>query len=143
MALESDFLTPGDGVAIPVGEVQWRFSPSGGPGGQHANRASTRVEASLDLESVSGVPDAQRQRLLDRLGSTISVTVDESRSQHRNRQLALERLTARLLEGLEVPTQRRSTKPSRRSVRRRLEAKRRRGATKRRRGRVRREDADD
>lgn len=137
---EPTAIRAGHGVAIPVAEVEWRFSPSGGPGGQHANRAHTRVEATVDLTSVSGIPDDVRGRLIERLGAVVSVTVDDTRSQRRNRDLAIERLRERFQQALVRRRRRRPTRPSRRANQRRIESKRRRGATKRNRGRIRPDD---
>lgn len=120
----------GGGVKVPVSEVEWRFSSSGGPGGQHANRASTRVEARLDLVSSPSLPDRVRERLVNAFGADISVTVDEERSQARNRTIALERLEQRLAAALVPRKRRKPTRPSRASKRRRLEEKRRRSDVK-------------
>ncbi len=135
-----DHLRPGDGIAVPVGDVEWSFSPSGGPGGQHANRSNTRVEARLDLRTAGGMSDRARSRLRARLGDEVRITVDAARSQHRNRLIALERLEARLSEALVVRRPRRSTAPSAGARRRRLESKRRRGSVKKLRGRPRLDD---
>jgi ribosome-associated protein len=121
------------GCAIRLDELRWRFAPSGGPGGQHANKVATRVEVRFDVEASRSLTDSQRERLLARVGPVATVIVDETRSQARNRSLALERLRARLAAGLVRATPRRATKPSRGAVERRLEAKRRRSETKRRR----------
>ena len=95
-------------LTIPAGELSWRFDPSGGPGGQHANRASSRAELSFDLGASPSVPDRLKQRMLGNLGSraaggTVTVTVDESRSQWRNRALARKRLARLLREALRTP----------------------------------------
>lgn len=124
-------LDGGPGCAVPVGEVRWRFSPSSGPGGQHANRAHTRVEASLDLTAASGIDDEVRRRLVERYGPELRVVVDEQRSQLRNRAIALERLEERLRKGTARRRRRRPTRPTRSSVARRLAEKRRRSERKR------------
>ena len=111
-------------------EVRWRFGPSGGPGGQHANRANTRVEAELDLTSARGVDDQIRARLVRQLGATVRVVVDRHRSQVRNRERALDEIERRLQEALVEQAVRRPTRPRRGAVERRLEAKRQRGARK-------------
>ena len=126
-------LHPGRGVVIPAGAVRWRFTASGGPGGQHANRSNTKVEAVVDLTEVDVDPDL-RARLVGRLGAEVRVTVDDTRSQTRNRELALDRLEQRLASALTTPRRRRATKPSRAAKRRRVDAKRRRGQVKRGRG---------
>ena len=116
---------------IPSDELEWRFTPSGGPGGQHANRSHTRVEVRFDVASSPSLGPRQRARLLERLGPVVRVVADDERSQSRNRALALERLTQRLAEGLKRDAPRRPTAPTAGSRRRRLEAKRRRSQTKR------------
>ncbi len=118
-------------VAIPLDELQWRFSPSGGPGGQHANRAHTRAEVRFDVAGSPSLGPRQRARLLERLGPTVRVVADDERSQARNRELALERLRAKLADGLRVERIRRPTRPSASARRARLDAKRRRSDAKR------------
>jgi ribosome-associated protein len=117
-------------VRIPRHEVQVSFSPSGGPGGQHANRSHTRVELRLDLAASTAFGPVQRQRVIERLGPEIRVVVDEHRSQSRNRSLAEERLVERLREALHVDPPRRATKPTRASKLRRLDSKQRRSDVK-------------
>ncbi len=118
-------------VAIPLEELEWRFSGSGGPGGQHANTANTRVEVRFDVAGSPSLGPLQRARLLSRLGPLVRVVVSDERSQLRNRELALERLAIRLAEGLHVDRPRRPTRPSAGAKRRRLEDKRRTAARKR------------
>jgi len=113
------------GCAIPVAELSWRFSRSGGPGGQHANTADTRVEVRFDVAGSPSLGPRQRARLIERLGPEVRVVASDERSQARNRALALERLAARLADGLRVEAPRRPTRPTKASVRRRLDAKRR------------------
>lgn len=129
VAARRDSLAPG-GLRIPLDELVWRFSGSGGPGGQHANTSNTRAEVVLDVTTASGIPDAARARLLERLGPTVAVAASDRRSQAQNRDLALERLAERLGAALVVERPRRPTRPSRASVRRRLDAKRRQGERK-------------
>lgn len=117
--------------AIPLGELEWRFSGAGGPGGQHANTANTRVEVRFDVASSPSLGPRQRTRLLERLGPVVRVVASDERSQARNRQLALERLATRLATALRVERRRMPTAPSSASKRRRLEHKRRRGELKR------------
>jgi ribosome-associated protein len=119
------------GVDIRLGELDWRFSPAGGPGGQHANTSNTRAEVSLDLTNSPSLPGWARERLVRRLGATVTASAGERRSQAQNRQLALERLRSRLAAGLKVERVRRPTRPTGASQRRRLEEKRRRGELKR------------
>ena len=123
-------LSAGPGCRVPTGEVRWRFGPSGGPGGQHANRAHTRVEAELDLTTARGIDHEVRVRLVQRLGSSVRLVVDRHRSQARNRERALDEIERRLQDALVERAARRPTRPRRGAVERRLEAKRRRGARK-------------
>ena len=118
-------------VVLPLGEVDFRTSRSSGPGGQHAQKTETRVEALFDVERSEALTDAQKRRVVARAGSTLRAVAQDERSQSRNRELALERLVAQLREALRVPRRRRPTKPSRESVERRLEEKRRRSQLKR------------
>lgn len=127
-------------LVIPDAELQWRFSPSGGPGGQHANRSNTRVELSWSVVDSTVLSDWQRHRLLDRLGATLTVTADDERSQQRNRQLAADRMAARIGQALVVEKPRRATRPSRGAKERRLRDKRGRSRNKQLR---RRPNADD
>jgi ribosome-associated protein len=117
--------------AVPLDELEWRFSGAGGPGGQHANTANTRVEVRFDVAGSPSLGPRQRARLLERVGPVVRVVAADERSQARNRALALERLAARLAEGLRVERPRVATKPSRAAKRARLEGKRRRSEVKR------------
>ncbi len=123
-------LSAGPGCRVSAEEVRWRFGPSGGPGGQHANRANTRVEAELDLTAARGIDEQIRARLVRRLGATVRVVVDRYRSQARNRERALDEIERRIQEALVEQAARRPTRPRRGAVERRLEAKRQRGARK-------------
>ena len=120
-------------VSILRSEIDFRYSRSSGPGGQHAQKSDTRVEASFDVEASPSLTDAQKRRVLARAGPVIRAVAQDERSQWRNRELATERLVEALREALKVPRRRRPTKPSRASVERRLEQKRRRSELKRRR----------
>ena len=128
---------PGDRVpvtsslSIPVAELRWRFSPSGGPGGQHANKVSTRVEVRFDVEHSPSLSSRQRERLLTAVGPEVTVVADGERSQVRNRQVALDRLGERLSDALRVEKPRRATRPSRGATERRLSAKHQRSQKKR------------
>jgi ribosome-associated protein len=117
--------------AIPLAELQWRFTRSGGPGGQHANTSDTRVEVVFDVASSPALGPRQRERLLRKLGPEVRAVAADERSQARNRTLALERLRSRLAEGLRVEAPRRPTRPTKSSVERRLADKRRRSERKR------------
>jgi ribosome-associated protein len=127
----TDHLVVTRSCRIALAELQWRFSRSGGPGGQHANTADTRVELIFDIEGSPSLGPLQRARLLAKLGSEIRVVASDERSQARNRALALDRLRDRLAAALHVERPRRPTKPTRGSTERRLDAKRRRSETKR------------
>lgn len=113
-------------LIVPAAELDWTFLPSGGPGGQHANRAASKVVLRFDVAASKAFDDATRRLVLERLRQpVISVTVDESRSQWRNRQIARRRLRERIDAALAPPAPpRRLTKPSRGSEQRRLESKR-------------------
>lgn len=117
-------------VVIPQAELRWRFSRSGGPGGQHANTADTRAEVRFDIAGSRSLTPQVRDRLLARFGPEIRVAVDAERSQARNRDLALRRLGERLRSALITTPPRRPTRPSRGSVERRLQEKRRRADRK-------------
>ena len=117
--------------AVPLDELEWRFSGSGGPGGQHANTSNTRVEARFDVAGSPSLSPAQRARLLERVGPLVRVVAADTRSQARNRELALARLRERLADALRTPRARRATAPTAGARRRRIEAKRRRGDIKR------------
>lgn len=127
-------------VRVPRSEIQVSFSASGGPGGQHANRSNTRVELRFDVESSVAFSEAQRARVLERLGAEVRVVVDDERSQMRNRSLAEERLVARLQAALHVERPRKATRPTRGSQRRRMDAKSRRSEVKRQRRRPSRDE---
>ena len=118
---------------IPLSELEWRFTASGGPGGQHANRSNTKAEVRFDVAGSSSLGPRQRARLVEKLGPEVRVVASDERSQLRNRELALERLRARLAEALHIETPRRPTKPTKGAKERRLEDKRHRSETKRRR----------
>jgi ribosome-associated protein len=118
-------------VELPLSEVEFRTSRSSGPGGQHAQKTETRVEALFDVERSEALSDVQKRRVVNRAGPTLRSVAQDERSQARNRQLALERLVAQLREALHVPRKRRPTKPSKAAVERRLDEKRRRSRIKR------------
>ena len=120
-----DALQVNDGVAIPLTEIELRASRSSGPGGQHANVTASRIEAVFDVLASEALTDAQRKRLLERIGERVTATAQDTRSQARNRELALDRLRTKLAIGLAKPKTRRATKPSRAAKEKRLEEKRR------------------
>ena len=134
---ESDqIISGGPKCRIPASEISWDFGPSGGPGGQHANRSNTRVEATLDLASAQGIEENVREFLIAKLGSVMRVTVDKHRSQFRNRELALSRIESQLQGALIKEKTRRPTKPKKSAVERRLKNKRKQSERKTNRGRV-------
>jgi ribosome-associated protein len=118
-------------VVVPVGEIELRFSRSSGPGGQHAQKSETRVEALFDVDASTALTDVQKRRVVARAGPVLRAVAQDERSQWRNRELAVERLVEQLRDALRVRRRRVATKPSAASVERRLERKRRRSATKR------------
>ncbi len=118
-------------MEVPQDEVVVKLSRSGGPGGQHANTSETRVELAWDVRASAAPSEAQRALLLDRLGPVVRAVAEDTRSQARNRDLAFERLAAKVDAALVVGRPRRPTRPSRGAVERRLQAKRRTGQTKR------------
>jgi ribosome-associated protein len=122
-------------VSIPLAEVVIRVSRSSGPGGQHANTSETRVEATLDLTTTTGLTERQRARAIARAGEIVRAVAQDERSQARNRELALERLAVKLREALRVERRRIATTPTAAARERRLESKRRRAGVKRRRAR--------
>jgi ribosome-associated protein len=134
-------LTVRAGVVIPEAELGWRFSRSGGPGGQSVNTADSRVELIFDLASTSALGEPLKNRALERLSTrlidgVLTIAASEHRSQWRNREAARARLASLLRDAIAAPPrQRRATRPSKGAVRRRLDDKKRRGDTKRLRGR--------
>ncbi|MFL5835870.1 MAG: alternative ribosome rescue aminoacyl-tRNA hydrolase ArfB [Solirubrobacteraceae bacterium] len=127
----SDALEVSAALAIPLSEITVRASRSSGPGGQHANVTASRIEASFDVAASRALSDEQRARLMARCGPRVSAVAQEARSQARNRELALERLRARIARGLHVRRARKPTKPGRAARERRLHSKRRRSEVKR------------
>jgi ribosome-associated protein len=119
------------GVVIPMDEIELRTSRSSGPGGQHANVTASRVEAVFDVTASSALSEAQRTRIRSRLGPRVTASAQDTRSQLRNRELALERLADRLGRALEVAKHRTPTRPTTSSRRKRIDAKRRRADVKR------------
>ena len=118
-------------VALPLAEVELRFSRSSGPGGQHANTTETRVEAVFDVEASAALTEAQKRRVLAKAGPVLRAVAQDERSQLRNRELALERLVEQLRAALEVERRRVPTKPTRAARERRRADKQRRSETKR------------
>jgi ribosome-associated protein len=129
--MSGDFIPVTRTVAIPRSEIELRFSRSSGPGGQHANTSETRVEAVFDVESSTALSPAQKRRVLARAGPLITAVAQDERSQWRNRELAVERITDQLREALRVERRRVPTKPTAAAREKRLEDKRRRAELKR------------
>lgn len=118
-------------LSLPIEEVQLRTSRSSGPGGQHANVTASRVEAIFDVWASSTLTEVQKRRIADRLGPRVTATAQDTRSQGRNRELALSRLAVRLSSALAVARPRTRTRPTHASKHRRLDAKKRRSDVKR------------
>jgi len=118
------------GLALPLSEIELRTSRSSGPGGQHANVTASRVEASFDVAASETLRAEQRTRISSKLGPRVTASAQDTRSQHRNRELALERLAGRIAHALEVRRPRTKTRPTRASQRRRVDSKKRRGDIK-------------
>jgi ribosome-associated protein len=122
--MESESIRVTRSVALPRSEIELRFSRSSGPGGQHAQRSESRVEALFDVEASSALSDAQKRRVVARAGPVLRAIAQDERSQWRNRQLATERVVEALREALKVERPRRPTAPTRASREKRLESKR-------------------
>ena len=118
-------------VVLPLSEVAFRYSRSSGPGGQHAQKTETRVEAVFDVEASEALTDVQKRRVIARTGPVLRAVAQDERSRLRNRELALERLVEQLRRALRVERRRVATRPTKASRARRLEQKRRRSQTKR------------
>jgi len=129
-AMERESIRVTRSVSIPVSEIVFRTSRSSGPGGQHAQKSETRVEALFDVEASSALTDRQKQRVVRKAGSVLRAIAQDERSQSRNRELAVERIADALREALKVERRRVATKPSKAAIQRRLEQKRRRSQTK-------------
>ena len=117
-------------VLLPISEITLRVSRSSGPGGQHAQKSSTRVEALFDVEASTALTDAQKRRVVARAGPVLRAVAQDERSQSRNRELAVERLVQKLREALAVPRRRVATRPGKAAKERRRESKQRRARTK-------------
>jgi ribosome-associated protein len=117
-------------VLLPVSEIALRVSRSSGPGGQHAQKSSTRVEALFDVEASAALTDTQKRRVVSRAGPVLRAVAQDERSQSRNRELAVERLVQKLREALAVPRRRVATRPGKAARERRRDSKQRRARTK-------------
>jgi ribosome-associated protein len=130
-AMERESIRVTRSVSIPLSEIELRFSRSSGPGGQHAQKTETRVEAIFDVEASAGLTERQKQRVVRKAGPVLRAIAQDERSQSRNRELAVERIAETLRDALRVERRRVPTKPSKAAVERRLEQKRRRSEAKR------------
>jgi ribosome-associated protein len=130
-AMERESIRVTRSVSIPLSEIAFRYSRSSGPGGQHAQKTETRVEALFDVEASAALTDRQKNRVVRKTGPILRAVAQDERSQVRNRELATERVAEALREALRVERRRVATKPSKAAVERRLEQKRRRSQTKR------------
>jgi len=130
-AMERESIRVTRSVSIPLAEIELRFSRSSGPGGQHAQKSETRVEAIFDVEASTALSSRQKQRVLRKAGPVLRAVAQDERSQARNRELAVERVAEALRQALRVERRRVPTKPSKAAIERRLEEKRRRSQTKR------------
>ncbi|MEM9514820.1 MAG: alternative ribosome rescue aminoacyl-tRNA hydrolase ArfB [Actinomycetota bacterium] len=128
--MADDAIIVTDAVRVPRAEIEVSTTTSGGPGGQHANRSATKVELRLDITTTNALSDAQRQRVLNRVGAELRVAAGDERSRTRNLAIAEQRLADRLRDALRVQRARRPTKPTRGSKERRLDSKRRRSQVK-------------
>jgi ribosome-associated protein len=133
--MDGDSIRVTRSLVLPLREIELRTSRSSGPGGQHAQKSETRVEAVFDVEASATLSAAQKRRVVARAGPVLRAVAQDERSQARNRELALERLAAQLRQALRVERRRVPTKPTEASRERRLEEKSRRSAVKRLRGR--------
>jgi ribosome-associated protein len=128
---ESESIRVTRSVVVPRSEIELRTSRSSGPGGQHAQKSETRVEALFDVEASSALSEAQKRRVVAKAGPVLRAIAQDERSQLRNKELATERVIESLREALRVPRRRVPTKPSAASRERRLEQKKRRSQVKR------------
>jgi ribosome-associated protein len=127
---ESESIRVTRSVVVPRSEIELRTSRSSGPGGQHAQKSETRVEALFDVEASSALSEAQKQRVIAKAGPVLRAIAQDERSQLRNKELATDRVIESLREALRVPRRRVPTKPSAASRERRLEQKKRRSQVK-------------
>jgi ribosome-associated protein len=129
-AMERESIRVTRSVLLPISEITLRVSRSSGPGGQHAQKSSTRVDALFEVEASTALTDAQKRRVVARAGPVLRAVAQDERSQSRNRELAVERLVQKLREALAVPRRRVATRPGKAAKERRRESKQRRARTK-------------
>jgi ribosome-associated protein len=130
-AMDGESIRVTRSVTLPRSEIELRFSRSSGPGGQHAQKTESRVEAVFDVQASSALTERQKSRVVGKAGPVLRAIAQDERSQWRNRELATERLVEQLRAALRVERPRRPTKPTKASRERRLEQKRRRSEVKR------------
>jgi ribosome-associated protein len=130
-AMDGDSIRVTRSVELPLADIDFRFSRSSGPGGQHAQKSETRVEAIFDVAASSALSETQKRRVIGRVGPVLRAVAQDERSQTRNRQLAVERIVEQLRAALRVERRRVPTAPTVASRERRLDSKRRRSETKR------------
>jgi len=130
-AMDGESIRVTRSVTLPRSEVELRFSRSSGPGGQHAQKTESRVEAVFDVDASSALSERQKRRVAEKAGPVLRAVAQDERSQWRNRELATERLVEQLRAALRVERKRVATRPSKAARERRLEQKRRRSETKR------------
>jgi ribosome-associated protein len=130
-AMDGESIRVTRSVTLPRSEIELRFSRSSGPGGQHAQKTESRVEAVFDVQASSALTERQKSRVVGKAGPVLRAIAQDERSQWRNRELAVERLVEQLRAALRVERPRRPTKPTKASRERRLEQKRRRSEVKR------------
>jgi ribosome-associated protein len=130
-AMDGESIRVARSVSIPLAEIELRFSRSSGPGGQHAQKSETRVEALFDVDASTALTANQKARVTRKTGPVLRAIAQDERSQARNRELAVERIADQLREALKVERKRVPTKPTAQSRERRLDAKRRRSELKR------------
>jgi ribosome-associated protein len=130
-AMDGESIRVTRSVTVPRSEIELRFSRSSGPGGQHAQKTESRVEAVFAVEASTALTERQKTRVVARAGPVLRAIAQDERSQWRNRELAVERLVEQLRAALRVERPRRPTKPTKASRERRLEQKRRRSEIKR------------
>ena len=134
--MSDTFLEVSPRVRIPLWEIIFTASRSSGPGGQHVNKTSSRITLHWSIKDTSALTEFQKTRVLKNLfgrvnqDGSLQLHIEDSRSQHRNKEVAKERLVALLIEALKVPKRRQATKPTRASKRRRVDEKKKRGLTK-------------
>ena len=117
-------------LRIPVSEIVWSFNPSGGPGGQYANKSNTRVEAELAITRLTEIDDQTKSLLIEKIGESLRVVEDSTRSQNRNRKKAIHRIEKILIDALRIEKKRKPTKPSQSSNEKRLQVKKHRSKLK-------------